>query len=276
MPVSVSAVILVAAALHAAWNAIVKGAGDKALMTVLVAATAALLSAAVLPWLPAPSAASYPYILASGSVHVLYFALVARAYNIADMGQMYPLMRGSAVMLTPLAGIAWLGDHLSAGMWSGIGIICLGIFLMMAGTRGNGSGVRCALANALVITAYTLLDGTGVRASGSPIAYTLWVFLIPGPPLAAWGMLTRRAALLCCLRAHWRHGLLGGLGMLASYGLALWAMTKAPVAVVAALRETSIVFGVAISALLLKERVSPARGAAACLIAIGAVVLRLA
>jgi len=163
-------------------------------------------------------------------------------------------------------------------MWVGVSIICLGILGMAAGARrGNRKGVALALANAVVIAGYTMIDGLGVRRSGAPAAYTLWLFLISGVPLAAWTLRTRgRIALAEYVRRNWHFGLIGGAGSLASYGLALWAMTVAPIAVVAALRETSIVFGAVISGLILKEPVGLARFAAACTIALGAAVLRLA
>jgi drug/metabolite transporter (DMT)-like permease len=135
--------------------------------------------------------------------------------------------------------------------------------------------VVLALLNAVVIATYTLIDGAGVRRSGAPAAYTLWIFLLTGGPLMAWALAARGRALRHYAAGNWRSGLVGGMGTIASYGLALWAMTVAPVAMVAALRETAILFGVAISRLVLKERVGPARITGACVIAAGAVALRL-
>ncbi|GGC49181.1 EamA family transporter [Chelatococcus reniformis] len=274
---SVFAIILFAAALHATWNAIVKGAGDKLMMTVLVAGAAALMAAAGLPLLPAPAVASWPFMAASAVVQVGYYLLVARAYHVADMSQTYPLMRGAAPLLVALVGVLWIGEALSPRAWLGIAVTCLGVLAMAAGGGGGSrQGVAVALANAVVIAAYTLIDGAGVRASGAPAAYTLWVFLLTGLPLVAWALLHRRPALGAAIARRWRLGLLGGACTLVSYGLALWAMTAAPVAVIAALRETSILFGTAISALVLGERVGAARLAAVMVIAAGAAVLRLA
>jgi drug/metabolite transporter (DMT)-like permease len=275
---SVFVVVLFAAALHASWNAIVKGGGDKLLTTILVTTSAALIGAITLPLLRPPDAASWPFILASSVFQVAYFLLLARTYQIADMSQTYPLMRGTAPLLVAIVSVLVLGAHLTATMWAGVGIICFGILGMAAGNRGeNRKGVAFALLNAVVIAGYTVIDGLGVRRSGAPAAYTLWVFLVSGVPLAAWALRTRdSSALAAYARRNWRFGLIGGAGSLASYGLALWAMTVAPIAVVAALRETSIVFGAIISGLLLKERVGLTRFAAACAIALGAAVLRLA
>jgi drug/metabolite transporter (DMT)-like permease len=278
MPLAVFAIVLFAALLHASWNAIVKGAGDKLLTTVLVTTSAALLAAISLPMLRQPNAGSWPFILASSLFQVAYFVLLARTYHLADMSQTYPLMRGTAPLLVGIVSALALGAHLTATMWIGIGVICLGILGMAAGNRQrNSKGIALALLNAVVIAGYTLIDGLGVRRSGAPAAYTLWIFLVSGVPLAAWAMRTRgRAALSEYARRNWHFGLIGGVGTAASYGLALWAMTVAPIAVVAALRETSILFGVIISGLLLKEPVGLARFAAACTIALGAAVLRLA
>jgi drug/metabolite transporter (DMT)-like permease len=136
--------------------------------------------------------------------------------------------------------------------------------------------VYLALINALVIASYTLVDGVGVRRSGAPAAYTLWLFLLCGTPLALWGLTVRRTSFLPYVRRYWWQGLAGGVGTSASYGLALWSMTRAPVAIVAALRETSILFGIVIAGLILKEPVGMRRVIAACVIAGGAALLRLA
>jgi drug/metabolite transporter (DMT)-like permease len=278
MPPGVFAIVLFAALLHASWNAIVKGAGDKLLTTVLVTTSAALLAALSLPVLRQPSAGSWPFILGSALLQVAYFVLLARTYHIADMSQTYPLMRGAAPLLVGVVSVLALDARLTLTMWIGVGVICLGILGMAAGDRQrNRRGIAPALLNAMVIAGYTVIDGLGVRHSGAPAAYTLWIFLVTGVPLAAWAVRMRgRAALSQYARRNWHFGLIGGVGAVASYGLALWAMTIAPIAVVAALRETSILFGVIISGVLLKEQVGPARFAAACTIALGAVVLRLA
>jgi drug/metabolite transporter (DMT)-like permease len=278
MPLAVFTIVLFAALLHASWNAIVKGAGDKLLTTVLVTTSAALLAVISLPALRSPNPGSWPFILASSLFQIAYFGLLARTYHIADMSETYPLMRGTAPLLVAAVSVLALGARLTLTMWIGVAVICLGILGMAAGNRRrNRGGIALALLNAVVIAGYTLIDGLGVRHSGAPAAYTLWIFLVSGVPLAAWAIRTRGSAAVCeYARRNWYFGLIGGVGTVASYGLALWAMTIAPIAVVAALRESSILFGVVISGLLLKERVGPARFAAACTIALGAAVLRLA
>ncbi|MDQ7217563.1 DMT family transporter, partial [Enterobacter cloacae] len=161
--------------------------------------------------------------------------------------------------------------------WAGIGVICLSILAMaMNGRLQSRKGIWLALLNACFIAGYTLVDGTGVRLSDTALGYTLWTFFMNGFCLLCWAMVARRREASSYLRLHWKKGLLGGVGTMGSYGLALWAMTQAPLAVVAALRETSILFGALIAFVLLKEKVAGLRIAAALGIAAGAILLRLA
>ncbi|MBK1690223.1 EamA family transporter [Rubrivivax gelatinosus] len=274
---AVLALVLFAAALHAGWNAVVKGAPDKLLNSVAVAAAAAFIAVLLLPWVARPAPAAWPYIAASGLLHVAYFVLVARAYAAADMALAYPVMRGSAPLLVALASAAVLLEPLGATAWVGVALLCAGILGFAVGARGHGAaGLGYALLNALVIAAYTLVDGLGARLSGQPLAYTLCVLLAGGVPLAAWALARRGPAALVLLRARWRQLLLAGAGTVTSYTLVLWAMTQAPVALVAALRECSIVFAMLLSTLVLGERLAAPRLAAAALVLVGVVILRMA
>ncbi len=279
---SVYMVVLLAALLHASWNAVVKNGTDKLLSTVLLIGCSALMAVALLPWLPQPAVASWPFIAASVGLHVLYFVLVARSYQLADMSQTYPIMRGTAPLLVALISVAFLKVHLSTLALLGIGLICLGILAMAVSrhagrtTANHRLGLLMALLNAGVIAAYTVVDGYGVRRAGSAAAYTLWLFLLTAIVMLGWVMRARRREFVAYTAAHWPMGMLSAAGTLGSYALVLWAMTQAPVAVIAALRETSILFGVLIAGLFLKERLSPARIVGASIIVAGAVVLRLA
>lgn len=276
MSLDVFAIIMLGAALHATWNAVVKGGDNKLLTTCMIASIASLIASAVIPFLELPSKESWPFIGASVILQVVYFVLVASTYRIADMSQTYPIMRGTAPLLVATASLGLLSESLSAFAWLGIAVICIGILSMAAApSAGQRKGILLALLNAAVIAGYTLIDGIGVRKSGAPAAYTLWIFLLTGIPLGAWALARRRREFSRYLARHWRPGVIGGFGTVASYGLALWAMTAAPIATVAALRETSILFGVVISALVLKEQLTRARIVAACIIAAGAMVLRL-
>ena len=277
MSLTVFEIVLVAAVLHASWNAIVKAGKNTVLTMVLVTASAALWAVVLLPVLPSPSPESWPYIALSAALQIVYFALVARIYRIADMSQTYPIMRGAAPLIVALAGTLFLDETLSSPAWLGVCIICSGILIMLwSGGQKSREGLILALLNALVISGYTLVDGIGVRLSAAPASYTLWIFLITGAAIASWATLTQWSQTRHYLRLNWHLGAIGGLGTLVSYGLALYAMTQAPVAVVAALRETSILFSAVISWLILKEHITVVRCVSVCVIAIGAITLRLA
>jgi drug/metabolite transporter (DMT)-like permease len=278
MDLPVFALILFAASLHASWNAFLKGSGDTLLSTTLVMGGAALIALVALPFLPVPARASWPYLAVSALLQVGYLVLLVRIYRVIDMSLAYPLMRGSAPLSVALISTLWLQETLPSLAWMGIATICLGILAMAVGARGalSANGLAATLANAAIIAAYTLIDGVGARASGTPAAYTLWLSLLTGAAMVCWAIAARGVALISYARRTWHVGLIGGLGTIVSYTIALWAMTLAPIAMVAALRETSILFATAISAFILRERVGPARVAAAAIIASGTMLLRLA
>lgn len=276
MTISVFCILLFAALLHASWNAIVKASGDKMYAAIGVSGSAALIAMVALPFVPQPTLSSAPYLVLSSALQVVYTVLVAKTYQVSDMSQTYPLMRGTAPLLVAIISVAVLGDSLSPLAWSGIGVICLAILAMAFNGRASSrTGIILALINACFIAGYTLVDGTGVRLSGTALGYTLWSFFMNGFCLLSWSMVARRREASRYLRQHWKTGLIGGLSTMGSYGLALWAMTQAPLAVVAALRETSILFGAIIALVLLKEKLITLRIVAACGIAAGAILLRL-
>lgn len=273
MSLSLFCIVLFAALLHASWNAIVKRGTDTLLTTILVTGSAAVIAAIGLPFLPAPAAQSWPWLAASTLLQVGYYVLVARTYQLTDMSASYPLMRGCAPILVALVSTLFLGERLAWIAWAGIALICLGILCMTRGLPRQHAWLP--LLNAGVIATYTLVDAWGARHSGAAVSYTLWLFLLSGLPLPLWALCTRAGALRDYARRNWGYGLVGGFGTLISYGLALWAMTVAPVAMISALRETSILFGILISAWILHERVTRQRWIAAGLIVLGAVVLRI-
>ena len=276
----VVAVVLFAALLHASWNAIVKAGRDVFLTTVLVSGGAAGISLLVLPFLAMPAPASWPWLAASVVAQLAYYSLLAAAYRAGDMSHAYPLMRGSAPLMVALASWPLLGERLSGMQMAAIVCLCAGVLGMYLASRSNGQNTGratgLALLNACVIAGYTLIDGIGVRLSGAPAAYTMWIFVLNGAGLLLWTLARRPRDLARYAATQWRVALVGGCGTLASYGLALWAMTRAPVAAVAALRETSIVFASMIALVVLREKISPRRWLAIALIAAGAVLMRAA
>ena len=276
MPTEVMLLVLLGALLHAAWNASIRAAEDKFAQMVALTLGSALLAAIALPFLPLPAPASWPYVAASVLAHFIYFVLVARAYEHGELSVSYPLMRGTAPLLTALAALVLFGEPLSGTGWFALLLLSGGVLVLSAERSGRG-GMSFALANAGVIAAYTLIDGTGARLAGAAWSYTLWMFLFNAIPFVAWVLVVKQKRRhLPAIADAWARGLLGGALALASYGLAIWAMTRAPIPLVAALRETAVIFGLVIGALVLKERFGPARWVATGLVALGAVVLRLA
>lgn len=277
MSAAVFCIILFAALLHATWNAIVKVAPDKAMTATLVSAWGAIISVAILPFIAQPAAASWPFLALSTVLQITYYRLLGSAYRAADMSQAYPLMRGTAPLIVALFTAVVLGEHLSLTAWAGVVLVSAGVIggAVLARGAGNSRGAAIALTNAVFIGAYTISDGVGVRLSGTAAAYTMWLFVLTAIPLVGWSLATRPEFPRYALRNAWL-GLAGGVGTLVSYGLALWGMMSAPVAMVAALRETAILFAMAIAGLVLKERMSATRIAGAVLIAAGAIALRLA
>jgi len=274
--------VLLGALLHAGWNALIRGSADRTLDTVLISTGAAVVAACALLFLPLPLPApeSWPYLAVSGVIHVAYFLLVASSYRHGELSFAYPLMRGSAPALSAIAAAVLLTEIPTAGGWLGVLLISGGV-LMLAGDSWrtqtfHGHTALFALSTAGVIAIYTLVDGVGVRLSGHAVSYTCWIQVLTAIPLLGIFLARNSAATGTYLRHHWRRGLIGGGSSLASYALALWAMTQAPIAMVAALRETSVVFAAIIAATLLGERVSRMRYLAIFIVAAGAVAIKLA
>jgi drug/metabolite transporter (DMT)-like permease len=276
MATHVLLLVLFSALMHASWNAIVKSGEHKLEETGLVAGAAAVMAACALPFVGLPAPASWPWVITSAAVHQIYFMLVAAAYRAGDMGHTYPLMRGTAPLIVALLSAELLGETLSAASWTGIGLICGGILLLAIHRHASHRATMIAVANAMVIAFYTIVDGHGVRLSGNSVAYVLWLNLLSGVPLFLLVWLRDRPKVWGMMRTNGLNAVIGGGCKLGAYGLALWAMTQAPVAAIAALRETSVLFGVAISTLILRERSGLRRLVTAALIAAGAAALKLA
>jgi phosphonate utilization associated putative membrane protein len=272
----VTALVLGAALLHASWNAIIKSSRDVMLDTALVAAGAGVLALPLSAFVPLPASASWPYLGASAVIHVAYFSTLVAAYRIGDLGHAYPLMRGTAPLLVALFGVALLDEHPGATMWLGIVLISAGILslgLLQCG-RAHRGATLWALANAAIIATYTLVDGAGVRLSGSPAGYVASLFWLQGLLFLAFVAFLRKRAALDYARRNWQRGLGGGLCLISAYGIVLWAMTQAPVAAVAALRETSVIFAALLGTIFLKERFGRQRLFAACAVVLGVIALR--
>jgi uncharacterized membrane protein len=276
---SVFVLMLFGALLSAVWNAIVKSGSNKFLHAVLVANCAALVAVILLPFLPQPARQAWAYIAASAVLQVVYFIFLAAAFRAGDISHAYPLMRGGAPLLVSLVSGPFIGEALSMGKWIGVILICTGVMgLAWQGryrTSAHSAVLRYGLANAAIIASYTVVDGIGVRKSEAAAAFTMWNVLLTGLILLSWTLITRPKELFVYAQGRLRLTFVGGVATITAYGIVLWAMTQAPIAAVAALRETSMIFVLAIAVLILKERVGVRRYAATALIACGAVVIRL-
>jgi phosphonate utilization associated putative membrane protein len=270
--------VLVGALLHASWNALVKSSSDKALDTAVIHVVGSLIAlpfALLVGW---PVAAAWPFILTSVVIHIAYYVALTGAYKHGDLGLTYPLMRGTAPLLVALSAALTVGETLSTLSWAGvIGVSC-GVLALGLSRHALDSprAVSFALANAVVIAIYTVVDALGARASGNPLQYVLALFVLDGWPFGLMVLLRRGGAVAWpYARKRWPIAMLGAAASLGSYGIALWAMTRAPVATVAALRETSVLFAALLGSWFLKEVFTLRRVAGTAVIVAGVMALRM-
>ena len=280
LTLGVTFAVLGAGLLHAGWNALLKsaGGGDPLLDTAMVVAGSTFCSLLVLPFVPLPFAGSWSFALTSVALHFFYFLTLAQAYRTGDLSFAYPLMRGTAPLLVTLLGIVFLRELPTAQVAVGILLISAGIVGIAFAQRHHHprAAVYWALANAAIIAVYTLVDGAGARSSGNALSYVVWLSFLEGVVFLAWIRVRRGAAAVTYISAQWRRGLLGGFCSVAAYAIVLWAMTRAPVAAVAALRETSVLFAALIGTVLLKEGFGIARLVGAATVVAGVAALKLA
>jgi drug/metabolite transporter (DMT)-like permease len=279
----VLAAVLGAALLHALWNSLVKSADDKFLSSALVALWCGVAAFAAALVLPLPSRAAAPFIAASALIHIVYFLLVGRLYRNADLSVAYPIMRGLAPLIAAAIAFATLGEAPGPVAVLGVAILAGGVLMMGASGLAHGridaATIAVALANSLVIAVYSVIDGQGARLSGegalSAFAYNSWADALTAIAYAPIVLRLRGRAAPAAFLSDWRRGLAGGLAAFVGYAVVIWAMTQAPIAAIAALRETSVVFAALIGVTLLGEPFQPQRAVAALVILAGVVTLRL-
>ena len=281
---SIAIAVLIGAVLHAAWNALIKSGRDKQLDTALIHSLGAVFALPVVIYVGLPDRVAWPYIGVTTVVHVGYYIALAGAYKHGDLGLTYPVMRGTAPLLVALASHTVLGESLSLVAWMGVALVCCGVLALglspsaLQGAEAQRrTALRFALTNAAIIALYTVVDGLGVRASGNALAYVATLFLLDGIPyllLVMWQRGAHRGAALAYMAGRWKLAALGAAASLGSYGIALWAMTHAPVATVAALRETSVLFAAWIGTVFLGERFGWQRGIGTVVIVTGVLLLR--
>ncbi len=271
--------VLFAAACHAGWNALIKVGLDPLSTTTLIAIGSATVAIAALPFAGMPALTAWPWLIVSVVIHLFYFAALVEAYRTGDLGQVYPIARGSAPLMTAGASAILVGEQLSLLSWSGVAVLACGVLLLSAhGGRDlakiDKRAIGFAVLTALTICTYSVVDGIGARLARNPVSYSLWLFAgiaLVLPPYALW---RDGRDVIPAMRRYWLRGVIGGALQVLSYATVLWAMTLAPIAIVASLRETSVLFGAVIAIVVLKEPLRAARIAAAVLIVCGLILIR--
>jgi drug/metabolite transporter (DMT)-like permease len=304
LPLSVTLVVLAAAVTHATWNAIAHGIKDQVLAFGLIGAGGIVVAVPLVLVSPFPLGACWPYLLASVFIHVFYNLLLMRSYSCGEFGQVYPLARGTSPLVVTVLAAVFAAERLSAFQVAGVLVVSAGLAVLVLSGRGGrrsgagsglgraarrsgagsgagagaGSGLgRAALIAAagtgLTIAAYTTVDGLGVRLSGSPVAYIGWLMLLESLCVPAWALARRRHVLGGSSRRVLASGLLAGALSVLAYGLVLWAQTRGALAPIAALRETSVIFGAIIGTVVFREPFGRWRITATVVVVLGVLLL---
>jgi drug/metabolite transporter (DMT)-like permease len=270
------AAVLAAALLHAAWNSIAHGIGDRLIGFALIGVADLVGGGVLATFAGLPSSRAWPYIVASAVLHIAYNLMLLASYQLGEFSQTYPLARGTSPLLVALASVLLLHRPLAAQDVAGILAVSGGLMgLVLAGGlpgRKEVPAVMAALGTGLLIALYTVIDGVGV-AQGPLLAYIGWMFFLQGPALPVLALVRRGRHLPVRARRHAVAGLAGGAISLAAYSIVLWAQTSGALAPIAALRESSIVFGALIGALVLREPLGHRRAAAALVVLAGVLLL---
>jgi drug/metabolite transporter (DMT)-like permease len=277
MPIEIFLLIVCAALVHAAWNALVKADPDRLTLWRVILTTQFILSLCLLPFVPIPALAAWPYLIGSALTNIGYVLFLTQAYRSGDLSHAYPLARGSAPLFVATVSVLFLGEQLA--LESQIAVLLIGLGITSLSLTRGAEGLRdlrmvgYALGTGGFIATYTLLDGLGARASGSAHGFVVWVSLVGSAAIVAVILLIQRGRPVPSRRTR-AAGIVSGL---LAYGVAwavIWAMTVVPVPLVSALRETSIVFAVMIGVVVFKERLNLARLASIFTTLAGAALLK--
>lgn len=274
MSPAVLGIVLLAALLHALWNALVKASGDRAVTLGLVAAGHCLPALALLPFVPVPAAAAVPFIIASTVIHWGYYYVLNISYRFGDLSVIYPIARGTAPVMVALGAMIWADEILSIAAWVGILTVSCGIMILAAVRSADKRGIGAALLNSAIIAAYSIVDGIGIRLSGSPVGYVVWLLAAEICVVLFVASTRFERARELSPKALWL-GLAGGVTAGLAYGLALFAKTLAPIGLVSAVRETSVVFAAVIGVVWMGEGPAGRRLLAAAVVVVGVMILAL-
>ena len=270
--------MLGAAALHATWNAWVRGGSNPLLHTAALVIWTGVIGVPVAIALPMPNPASWPWLALSIAIHVLYYFTLARAYTHGALSVVYPIMRGGAPVLVSLGTWIFLGESLSPAGWLGVLLVSLGVLAIAFKAKLDKAraAIGWAIACSITIASYSIVDGQGARLSQNPLSFTAWLFILESIVFTALlGMAGQAKPLAAYMRARMGATALGGLLSAAGYAIVLWAMTKAPMALVSATRETSVLFAALLGVWLLREKLTARQWTGALVIVIGLLSLRI-
>jgi drug/metabolite transporter (DMT)-like permease len=277
LSLTVTLAVLAAAVTHAVWNAIAHGIKDQTLAFALIGVGGAAVSVPLVIVAAVPRSSSWPYLLASVGIHVFYNLLLMQCYRLGEFSQVYPLARGVSPLVVTVLAAAFVHEHLAPVQIGGVAVVSAGLaFLVFGGRRPGRGAFLAAVGTGLTIAAYTTVDGVGVRASASPVGYIGWLILLQSLCVPLFAVVRRRDVLLKQPRRILLSGLLAGALSVLAYGLVLWAQTKGALAPIAALRETSVIFGAIIGTLVFHEPFGRSRIIATVLVVAGIILLNVA
>lgn len=273
MTVTLAPLLMIASgSIHAVVNAIVKGGKDKMASRAMTDGSAAIILLPALLLVPLPHGA-WTWLMATALVHALYLYALIRAYQVSDFSSAYPVLRGTAPLVTAAVTLGLLGDHVSTTSIAGIALIGISMFVLAIGRHLSRAGFGWAVLTGFTIAAYTVIDAAGVRAAPTPFSYIAWMFVTMGLVIVGLFAILTRGTLFASMREQWRPGAIAGVLSILTYGLALYALSIGPTAPLAALRETGMVTALIIAIVFLKERVTAGRGVAVLGILAGAVLI---
>lgn len=271
--------LLCAAVMHGTWNAVAKAVPDRLVSSALIGLVYLLAGAVGCLVLPPINAESWPYLIASAAAQTLYLILLTAAYARTEFGRAYPMTRGISVLGVTIAAITILGESISTAQLAGVALVVLSLLALSwhRDAKAQSASTMLVVAVGVTVTAYSVLDGVGVRASGHALSYASWLFLLQGAalPLVCLALSSDRSGFLQGLRTHARLGAIGGVISLVAYAIVLWAQSVAPLAVVSAVREASVLSATLIGFLFFKEPIRAWRVAATMLTVAGIIAVHV-
>ena len=276
LSLTVTFAVIGAAVTHAAWNAIAHGIKDQTLAFALIGVGGIAVGIPLTVVAAMPRADCWPYLLASVAIHVFYNLLLMQCYRLGEFGQVYPLARGTSPLVVTFLAAIFVHEHLAFPQVAGVLVVSAGLaVLVLAGRRPGRAAFLAALGTGLTIAAYTTVDGVGVRLSASPAGYIGWLMVLESLCVPMFALARRRDVLLKQRPRILLAGLAAGALSVLAYGLVLWAQTRGALAPIAALRETSVIFGAIIGTLVFREPFGRTRIGATVLVAAGIVLLNV-